>query len=544
MTTVQQLTRDSCPVFDDDEVRYSQWKSTVMIYILNEDALDLLNGTVTAITPPDKTNKTLVDIYNKNNRLYSSLLATTSGRANIIVMNSKTAALPYGSFHEAWKNLEGEYAPNDAAVQMLKTVEFQDCGLKTAAEDPQDWFTRIEVLRNELQTLGINKTQDDCISVVLTKLPTEIYGVLKTQLYFELKTKSLTWSLLKDQVKNQYKEWKNSSVQNPTYQLMVHQGNNGPKYCTFCRRRGHTVENCWKKPGNEKLYQDYLSKITCHLCKQKGHIARNCPNKNSQQTYQTTDNRNNAMTMNNNNYSNNQDNQQEQGMFVGALITYEKEQAPEDTCQWLLDTGAECHVCNNFDLFSNIRPAMKVIYCVDTSKPVQAPLVGQVIIKNNNGQILHLDEVYYGPKFQCNIISLSCLMKDGFTEVMTSENGVETRNPTTYDKFYFTEREEKMPSPLFYFTDLHEDLHYTSWTEEEGTYIRQEYNGVWEDYPNQTGLEVVPFLNHLERVKRNKDEDEREQGRKRTNEQIMMIQEVDDNVRQRTETSREEDTGG
>jgi len=41
MTTVQQLTRDSCPVFDDDEVRYSQWKSTVMIYILNEDALDI-----------------------------------------------------------------------------------------------------------------------------------------------------------------------------------------------------------------------------------------------------------------------------------------------------------------------------------------------------------------------------------------------------------------------------------------------------------------------------------------------------------------------
>ena len=45
--------------------------------------------------------------------------------------------------------------------------------------------------------------------------------------------------------------------------------------CTYCHRKNHTVDKCWKKQ------KDNPETRTCHGCGQKGHIRPDCPNKSS-----------------------------------------------------------------------------------------------------------------------------------------------------------------------------------------------------------------------------------------------------------------------
>ena len=115
-------------------------------------------------------------------------------------------------------------------------------------------------------------------------------------------------------------------------------------------------------------------------------------------------------------------------------------------------------------------------------------------------------------------------MKSGFTEVMTSANGVETRDPGTTETFYYTELYGRTPTPLFYFTNLHDDLKYRSWNTEEATYLMPHYDGVWEDYPNQRGLIVKSREEHLHRVAL----DEQDKRLAKEYRHIMMIQEVEE----------------
>jgi len=69
------------------------------------------------------------------------------------------------------------------------------------------------------------------------------------------------------------------SLKSSMANLQQHKGNdfnrdrkrNSDKFCKFCRKTGHDIENCFQRQKGQPQRQ-----ITCDKCGRKGHIARNC----------------------------------------------------------------------------------------------------------------------------------------------------------------------------------------------------------------------------------------------------------------------------
>ena len=93
---------------------------------------------------------------------------------------------------------------------------------------------------------------------------------------------------------------------------------------------------------------------------------------------------------------------------------------------WVIDTGAETHICVNLqDLESKklLRKGERDLRVGDNSS-VSTTVVGSVRLRMPTGLILVLDDVLCVPTFSRNIISVSSLYKLGF--VFSIDNGLFT----------------------------------------------------------------------------------------------------------------------
>jgi hypothetical protein len=83
---------------------------------------------------------------------------------------------------------------------------------------------------------------------------------------------------------------------------------------------------------------------------------------------------------------------------------------------WWIDSGATVHVANSLQGFSSTRSTERRESSIEVANGVQAEVeaVGDVSLELVDGFILLLRDVFYVPSLNRNLISISCLDKDGF----------------------------------------------------------------------------------------------------------------------------------
>ena len=83
---------------------------------------------------------------------------------------------------------------------------------------------------------------------------------------------------------------------------------------------------------------------------------------------------------------------------------------------WVLDTGAESHVCTNVKVLRSRRDLGKneVDLRVGNKARVAATAIGSVELVLPSGFVLELHNVYCVPTFSRNIVSISLLDKEGY----------------------------------------------------------------------------------------------------------------------------------
>ena len=87
------------------------------------------------------------------------------------------------------------------------------------------------------------------------------------------------------------------------------------------------------------------------------------------------------------------------------------------TGTWCVDTGVTNHVCNSLQGFQKVRRLAEgeiYLWLGDTSK-VAAVAVGVVSLHFPRGKILVLQDYMYVPNVRRNLISVSCLLCNGFS---------------------------------------------------------------------------------------------------------------------------------
>ena len=89
---------------------------------------------------------------------------------------------------------------------------------------------------------------------------------------------------------------------------------------------------------------------------------------------------------------------------------------------WVFDTGSVAHICNSMQGLIRSRSVERgeVDFRVGNNARVAALAVGTMQLHLPSGFILELNNCYFVPSLSRNIISPSCLMKDGYS--FASEN--------------------------------------------------------------------------------------------------------------------------
>ena len=84
---------------------------------------------------------------------------------------------------------------------------------------------------------------------------------------------------------------------------------------------------------------------------------------------------------------------------------------------WVFDTGSVAHICNSKQGMRNRRRLAKdeVTMCVGNGSKVDAIAVGTVSLQLPSGLVMNLNHCYLVPALSMNIISGSCLLRDGYS---------------------------------------------------------------------------------------------------------------------------------
>ena len=94
--------------------------------------------------------------------------------------HAKTKDLIDGDAFLGWKNLNDRYAPNEASDLIQLAGEFNKCNLKDTKQDPDEWFIKLDNIRNRMIQIDIDfeKKDAEVIAHIIDKLPGEYSEVI------------------------------------------------------------------------------------------------------------------------------------------------------------------------------------------------------------------------------------------------------------------------------------------------------------------------------------------------------------------------------
>ena len=206
-----------------------------------------------------------------------------------------------------------------------------------------------------------------------------------------------------------------------TYDMLVTaleaQSENVPKWELVTERLRHEEQKREEKTPIESGRKVFVAKQqgvsdqketkTCHFCKKPGHFKQDCRKYLTQEEKKQSTNAAGAMA------ASESDSEEEVFVATHALTASSKR-------DWIVDSGATCHMCNNKELFDEIK-------ALDTPQEVklgdghtlQATAEGivtlETLLPNGKSRMCRLENVLLVPKLSFNILSVSKASKAGKT---------------------------------------------------------------------------------------------------------------------------------
>ena len=135
------------------------------------------------VSEPSTTEKKRVELYEASIEAFEDLIlsingSTSAGRVAFeLVHGSRTQDNPDGDVKLAWKRLVSKFEPKTAQSYIKLNKEFVSSKLEDTVTDPEEWITKLEALRTQMNNVKIrNKndmTETELIIHILTSLPEE-----------------------------------------------------------------------------------------------------------------------------------------------------------------------------------------------------------------------------------------------------------------------------------------------------------------------------------------------------------------------------------
>lgn len=246
----------------------------------------------------------------------------------------------------------------------------------------QDYILGIRSLATELKNAGAEFKEIALVNKLIHGLPDSFENVLCN---FELQPaadqtiESLAQLLLRKESREDMGANESNAAKSVA---LAHQTKRKSKVCTFCKKKGHLVETCWKKDPTKRRTAN--SAIVQEVAPDESSICLVAA--------------------------------------VNALSANTSNVSVQDKI-WIGDSAAGDHMTSNLNWFSSYEPispnSMEIILGDNSTIPVVGK--GTIKIRNKNNEIITLTSVLYVPQLKRNLLSTSEIEQKGFRVII--ENG-------------------------------------------------------------------------------------------------------------------------
>ena len=368
--------------FDGKHVSWHMWSRRFLAKAQASRTRDVLLGKV-GIPKDAETLSTdeSKEARKANVQVYTELLLSCVEEVCFgCVDTAKTTDNPEGDSKLAWQNLLDKYESKSETTKVELKRQYHASKLEKNC-DPDVWITDLEKLRWRLTTCFSCQVDDDDVMIhVINNLSDEyddmIHGL---QQQMGASTDTLTLSGLREQLRSKYgRIAKKSGIDLDEKGLAVgskpfkwacrncgkigHRAkecrarkreNSKGKNCTYCRRKGHEVETCYKKAFDENKSDD------------KKEAADSAKMDNTPKIKEEPD----------------------IGLMTDVILL--KGNSSFGKTAWIADSGASVHMTNDKSLLFDVKESdSKVSVGNGESERVKATGKMKVEIKNSDGKIL------------------------------------------------------------------------------------------------------------------------------------------------------------
>ncbi|KAL4575087.1 hypothetical protein LXL04_021928 [Taraxacum kok-saghyz] len=405
---------------------YASWSRSMKIALSAKNKFEFVDG---SITRPDDTNQERLKLWQRNNNIIISwILNAVSKEISASIIYLETSA-------EMWKELSERFQQSNGP--RIFQIKRSLMNLTQGQDSVSTYYTKFKMLWEELSNystlctcnvakdleqtmsflMGLNDSYAQLRGQVLLMDPIPSVNRIFSLVIQEERHRDVNMIQQNDTVmafnvrsnnntgSNQSQSYKHQSQGQPR-QFTNNNSKNYRKdspFCTHCKRTGHTQEKCYRLHGFPPGYRNNYKVNAVSSDSESPQMA----NESETTNYDAVTGLSNEQC------------QQLIAMLSGKLAsvnatTHSANVASHSNITpaglyksnfWILDSGATSHVCNNRDMFFNIRKVLNTRIRLPNQSVIPVDEIGDIQLNKD----LLLKDVLFVPQFELNLVSATTL---------------------------------------------------------------------------------------------------------------------------------------
>ncbi|MGH7240582.1 MAG: reverse transcriptase domain-containing protein, partial [Candidatus Saccharimonadales bacterium] len=357
---------------------FSHWKQRLQMILMDRGLWELVDGSEPApvVRAGDEASQQKLKEWRKRDQAATAQIGLTVSNSELShIKGAKTA-------RATWNKICDVYEVKGLQALIFLKRKFYTVKMKEG-DAMQTHINHVRQLADELEAIGCNVSDSDLAVTLLSSLPSQydpLIMAMEARNIEELTSEYVAVRLLAEEKRKQ--ESAEDNLQGTSETAFMGKSNlparaasqKRPK-CTYCKRFGHTEDVCRKKHGHPRDRDTPVTAATASL--------------------------NEAASINDD---------AEYAAFTSTL------DATADHCEWLIDSGASGHYCNNRAWFQTIRDIPPKSVTLGDNRVIHATAIGKIPISLRVGnRVINgmINEVFFVPDIGVNLLSVPKLVQAG-----------------------------------------------------------------------------------------------------------------------------------
>ena len=401
---------------------YASWSRSMMIALSAKNKFEFVDG---SIPKPSNTEPEKTKLWLRNNNIIISWILNAVSKdisASIIYLETASAM---------WKELRERFQQSNGP--RIYQIKRSLMNLTQGQDSVSTYYTKLKMLWEELSNyntlctcnaakdleqtmsflMGLNDSYSQIRGQILLMDPIPSVNRIFSLIIQEERQRDVNSaqndSILAFNIRNNNQTPQNRNAgQNRPYNSKNYRKDS--PFCTHCKRNGHTQDRCYKLHGFPPGY---------HSNSQGSQNKINAASVEKDDVQESNNHVQDAMTGLTNDQC-----QQIIAMLSGKLASVNAVSGPEilpagnhfiltinsgifKSNVWIIDSGATCHVCNNEELFTNLKTVHNTRIRLPNQSLIPVTQIGDIKLNDH----LILKDVLLVPQFELNLVSVTSLTR-------------------------------------------------------------------------------------------------------------------------------------